>query len=323
MGQVWPQSSFDIRALQVFVTTAEQGGMTNGAQVLGMTQSGVSQTISGLEDTVGQQLFDRSVRPIALTAAGRSLYSRGKDILTDVRDAYNAVTQGDGDKLSRIAITMPESLANVIGPSLCKRAGHLADSWRISNALFPDQLAHFTSHEADIMIAQDVHASDMLEHERFPILVEPHVLMFPKSFPLEMALGDHLSAAPLIRFSPRCTLARITEAQLARLQLDFAHSAEFDSVRGHAQAIANGQGWGITNPVCLLQTPDLLDQVEVRPIERASFDRRLSMVARKGVLGGATEKLAAECRAILREEVFPALLDRYGWLEGKMSTGED
>jgi len=60
-------NNFDLRTLQVFVMTADRGGMTQSARALKMTQSAVSQTISKLEDAIDVQLFDRTVRPIGLT----------------------------------------------------------------------------------------------------------------------------------------------------------------------------------------------------------------------------------------------------------------
>jgi len=39
-------SNFDLRSLQVFVITADQGGMTQSAKVLRMTQSAVSQIMA-------------------------------------------------------------------------------------------------------------------------------------------------------------------------------------------------------------------------------------------------------------------------------------
>jgi len=81
-------SSFDLRSLQVFVVTADQGGMTQSARVMKMTQSAVSQIIAGLEDAVGTKLFDRSVRPIVLTSAGRILLERGRQILKDTKEAF-------------------------------------------------------------------------------------------------------------------------------------------------------------------------------------------------------------------------------------------
>ncbi|ANU06446.1 LysR family transcriptional regulator [Paraurantiacibacter namhicola] len=314
--------SFEFRTLQVFVTTAEQGGMTRGAEVLGMTQSGVSQTIAALEEAVGRQLFDRTVRPIVLTGAGRALLERGKKILADVQQAYFEAAEIEKAQLANISITMPESLANVLGPRLYHRAGAMARSWRISNALFPDQLSRFNAHAADIMITEESHVSGMIGVERYTVFTEPYVLIFPKDFPLETELGPHLSASKFIRFSLRSSVGRKTEAQLNRLQLKFPEQVEFDSVTGHARAVSLGDGWGITTPLCLAQTPDVFDDLVVKPISRGSFYRRMSLVAREGILGKATETVTEECRAILSEDVIPSLVERLPWLEEFMSVGE-
>lgn len=315
--------SFEFRTLQVFVTTAEQGGMTRGAEVLGMTQSGVSQTIAALEEAVGRQLFDRTVRPIVLTGAGRALLERGKKILADVQQAYLEAAEIEKAQLAQISITMPESLANVLGPRLYHRAGPMARSWRISNSLFPDQLSRFNSHAADIMITEESHVSGMIGVERYTIFTEPYVLIFPKDFPLETELGPHLAQSKFIRFSLRSSVGRKTEAQLNRLQLKFPEQIEFDSVTGHSRAVALGDGWGITTPLCLAQTPGVFDDLIVKPISRGSFYRRMSLVAREGMLGSATKTVTEECRAILADDVIPSLVKRLPWLEELMAVGEE
>ena len=103
--------NFDLRALQVFVVTAEQGGMTQSAKVLNLTQSGVSQTIASLEEAIGGQLFDRSKRPIVLTSAGRALLNRSHNILADVQNAYLEASQSDLKELVSLTIAMPQSLS--------------------------------------------------------------------------------------------------------------------------------------------------------------------------------------------------------------------
>ena len=50
--------------------------LSEAAGAHGITQSAASQRIRGLEEHLGVQLLDRSVRPVALTAAGR-LYLKG------------------------------------------------------------------------------------------------------------------------------------------------------------------------------------------------------------------------------------------------------
>lgn len=316
-------ANFEFRALQVFVVTAEQGSMTLGAKVLGLTQSGVSQIIASLEEAVGRQLFDRSVRPIVLTAAGQALLRQSEKIVRDVQHAFIEATESERAELASLTVAMPESLANVLGPRLFKRRADIAKFWRISSGLMPDQRAKFNSHNADLMITEESNTSDMLDVDRFNVFTEPYVLIFPKGFDLDMELGPHLADRPFIRFSLRSSAGRQTEVQLNRLQLKFPAHIEFDSVVGHATAVAWGLGWGITTPMCLMPNPGIFDQLEVRPITRGSFGRRMTLVARQDILGSAPRSVVDESRAILREEVFPQLVGHLPWLEGNLRTGED
>jgi DNA-binding transcriptional LysR family regulator len=319
-GQV--PANFEFRALQVFVTAAEQGGMTKAARVLGLTQSAVSQTIASLEDAVGKQLFDRAVRPIVLTGAGHALFAHGQRILGDVRQAYIEASEIDRGELAALSIGMPESLANVLGPRLYRRRPGLAKFWRITNGLTPDQRARFNSHAADLMITEESNISDMLEIERHLLFTEPYVLIFPKDFDLPTELGPHLAERRFIRFSLRSSAGRQTEAQLNRLQLKFSAEIEFDSVSGHAMAVADGLGWGITTPLCLFQVPGIFDALQVCPIARGSFGRRMTLISRADALGATPAIVAAECRAILRDEVFPQLTAAVPWLDGTLTLGE-
>jgi DNA-binding transcriptional LysR family regulator len=297
--------------------------MTQAARVLGLTQSGVSQIIAGLEDTVGRQLFDRAMRPIVLTKVGQVLLRQSQKIIGDLQHAFVEATESDSGELSSLNIAMPESLANVLGPRLYRRKAEMAKFWRISNGLMPEQRAKFNTHAADIIITEESSTSDMIDVERYSVFTEPYVLIFPKNFALPQELGPHLSESTLIRFSLRSSVGRQTEAQLSRLQLKFPSQIEFDSVVGHASAVAYGLGWGITTPLCLFQVPGIFEQISVQPIVRGKFGRRMTMVAREQVLGSAPRTLVEECRSILAEEVFPELADHLPWIADLMILGDD
>lgn len=315
--------SFEFRALEVFVVTAEQGSMTQAARILGLTQSGVSQIIAGLEGTVGQKLFDRTIRPIVLTKVGQVLLRQSQKILGDLNSAFVEAAESDRGELASLNIAMPESLANVLGPRLYRRKRDLARFWKISNGLMPDQRAKFNTHAADVMITEESNTSDLLDVDRFNLFTEPYVLIFPKSFDLAPELGPHLADRTFIRFSLRSSAGRQTETQLSRLQLKFPSQIEFDSVVGHATAVADGLGWGITTPLCLFQVPGIFSQLSVHRLERGKFGRRMTLLARQNMLGSAPRVIAAECRAILEEEVFPPLIAELPWLEGMLRIGED
>ncbi|WP_437351720.1 LysR substrate-binding domain-containing protein [Neorhizobium petrolearium] len=64
---------FPLNALRVFESAARQMSFTRAGEELGLTQTAVSYQIKLLEDTIGEQLFLRRPRQVALTEAGERL----------------------------------------------------------------------------------------------------------------------------------------------------------------------------------------------------------------------------------------------------------
>ena len=77
---IWPARSI-LSSLRSFVAVADVGGVTRAAGYLNLTQSAVSMQIKRLEESLGQQLFDRSGRGVALTSAGEQLLSYARRML--------------------------------------------------------------------------------------------------------------------------------------------------------------------------------------------------------------------------------------------------
>src|ERR1700681_2235414 len=63
-----------LNALRAFEAAARHLSMTRAAQELHVTAGALSHQIRGLEELLGLKLFERRVRSIALTSAGKLLY---------------------------------------------------------------------------------------------------------------------------------------------------------------------------------------------------------------------------------------------------------
>lgn len=79
------------RHLMQLAAVVDAGGVSEGAAVLGMTQSAVSRSLSALEARVGEHLFVPGRRPAQPTALGNQLAIHGRAILTASRRATDAV----------------------------------------------------------------------------------------------------------------------------------------------------------------------------------------------------------------------------------------
>ncbi|VVE88330.1 LysR substrate-binding domain-containing protein [Pandoraea bronchicola] len=70
-----------LRMLKTFRLVAQTGSFAAAAERAALTQAAVSLQMRGLEDAVGQRLFDRRGRQITLTRQGRDLFPRVEQIL--------------------------------------------------------------------------------------------------------------------------------------------------------------------------------------------------------------------------------------------------
>lgn len=87
----------DTRQLRYFVTLAETRHFGKASELLHIAQPALSQQIKLLEDQLKVTLFDRSTRPVTLTAAGRSLLREGREILARLARA-EALARQEGQK---------------------------------------------------------------------------------------------------------------------------------------------------------------------------------------------------------------------------------
>ncbi len=70
-----------IKSIDVFDALVETGKTTIEAEVMGLSQSAVSQHLALLERTFDVTIFDRSVRPLQLTQTGTLFHRQALRIL--------------------------------------------------------------------------------------------------------------------------------------------------------------------------------------------------------------------------------------------------
>ncbi len=305
---------FDLKSIRVFVLVAETGGMTQAAKHLGLTQSTVSQIIGNLEDSLGGALFDRSVRPLALTAAGTTLYERGRVMLAEAGELYRSLRDRQAEPLSSLTLAMAESIANAVGPPLVAEQRALAKRWRIWAGIAPDNHAALMNHTVDAVVTTTDELDGVEGLESHAIITEPFVLALPVDFQGQIDSLEALTEMPFVRYSLRSGIGRQIEGQLNRLRLEVPIGAEFDTAASQLAAVADGMGWSLTTPLCLLQERDRLARWRIEPMPRGRFTRPVTLVARRGDLGLTAGLLAEAIRSILRERCLPELFAALPWL---------
>ncbi len=83
----------NLNDLLAFVTVAREGSYTRAAAVLGVTQSALSQAISGLEARLRIRLLTRTTRSVSPTAAGERLAQAIGHRLDEIETELDALTE--------------------------------------------------------------------------------------------------------------------------------------------------------------------------------------------------------------------------------------
>ncbi len=101
----------ELRHLRYFAAVAEERHFGRAADALGIAQPPLSKQLQDLEAELGYSLFDRSRRPIELTAAGRTLLEHTRGLFEALEVAVRETRRAGEGHSGRLAIGYPASLA--------------------------------------------------------------------------------------------------------------------------------------------------------------------------------------------------------------------
>lgn len=95
----------DLRQLEYFREIADTGSINEAARRLNMSQPPLSYQLRQLEDELAVRLFDRSSHGVALTEAGKLLYSRAGELLSFASSTKLEVSHCGRKRVLRLGLT--------------------------------------------------------------------------------------------------------------------------------------------------------------------------------------------------------------------------
>ena len=138
-----------LNALRAFEAAARHLSLTRAAQELHVTAGALSHQIRGLEDLLGLKLFERRVRSIALTPAGKLLYPGLQTGFARIQEAVAGLGPV-GDQRVLVISTPPGFTAKWLAPRLYRFAGAHPDiDVRVSSSF---GYANFTTDGIDVAL---------------------------------------------------------------------------------------------------------------------------------------------------------------------------
>jgi DNA-binding transcriptional LysR family regulator len=181
--------------LPVVLAVAERGGFAAAAASLGMTASAASRAVRQVEERLGQPLFARTTRSVALTEAGRMLVAAIGPALADIGDGLERVRSIHGRasghlRINAPRIAVPLALAAVIGEMAMRHPDVTVE------IVADDGLSDIVALGFDAgvrlggMVAQDMMAVPLTPPVRAMMVASPHYLA-------RRGVPEDLSALPL------------------------------------------------------------------------------------------------------------------------------
>lgn len=172
----------DLDQLRYFLGVAERQSFTRAARDLSISQPALSRSIQRLEDELGQPVFERKTRSVALTEAGQLLLMRAQQVLTILEDTKAEIT--DDGQTGRLRIGAIPTIAPYFLPRILQdfsrdypRATVMVQE-NTTDAL----LKSCTQGEVDVAImalpltVKYLEVEELFEEELFLVLPSEHAL---------------------------------------------------------------------------------------------------------------------------------------------------
>jgi DNA-binding transcriptional LysR family regulator len=98
-----------LKALMVFMTTAENGSFSDAARKLGVSPAAISQSIARLEQELEVRLFNRTTRQLTMTEDGRRFYAQCRGPVNNLDSAINQLKASRDEPAGHLRVSMPNS----------------------------------------------------------------------------------------------------------------------------------------------------------------------------------------------------------------------
>lgn len=230
------ERNLDTDLLRAFVAVAETGSFTSAADVVGRTQSAVSQKVLRLEEILGRRVFARTSRSLRLTRDGEQLLVVARRML-ELNDAYMRSLREE-PIAGTLRLGVSENLVPTQLPALVSRFSQL----------YPGvHLDLMTGLSFDLVTAyKDGHLDAVIVRGRNDLGVQPPGRVIWREPLVWMAATDYApdpsEPARLVMLRPPCNFRETMIEALESIRREWITACTSSSLTGLQAAVAGGMG---------------------------------------------------------------------------------
>ncbi|MFE1597643.1 LysR substrate-binding domain-containing protein [Methylobacterium sp. ID0610] len=283
----YPDLELDL--LRAFVAVAETGSFTAAADVVGRSQSAVSQKVLRLEEILGRRVFDRTSRTLGLTPDGERLLVAARHMLEFNDKVMREWREPPAAGTLRLGVSedfIPGQL-----PKLLARFGRLYPGVHIDlvTGLSCNLLEAYDADRLDAVIAKRGGVSPRGR----VIWREPLVWLAAADYE-----PDFTKPARLVMLAPPCTYREMMIAALDSVRREWVAACTASSLMGVQAAVAGGLGVTllgrsfVQEGMQILRAPDLWPALPMTEVTVIGEERAADLV--QPLITFLTESLAGQ-----------------------------
>jgi LysR family transcriptional regulator, transcriptional activator of nhaA len=150
--------------LRYFWVVAKEGGLRKAAEKLRVSQPTISAQIAALEGVVGEKLFQRGGRALALTEAGQHVFTFAEEIFSIGQDLLNSVKQRPTSRPLRLRLGVADALPKLVTYRIIEPIFHLPQPVQVScwETKVSDMLGELAAYRLDLVLTDEPASSGVI-----------------------------------------------------------------------------------------------------------------------------------------------------------------
>jgi DNA-binding transcriptional LysR family regulator len=241
--------TIDLDSLEIFRSVVAEGGVIRAADKLHRVQSNITTRIQQLEERLGQKLFHRQGRSLALAPAGHKLLPYAERLLRLADEAESELRSElplGSFRLGSLESTAGSRLAPLLSRFHRLYPGVVVELATGTTGALLKRVKAFELEAA--FVSEPFSAAGL---ESMAVFDEELVLITARSVATVERPGE-LADATLIAFAQGCSYRRLLEQWLGKGGVSASRSLEFSSYQAMIACVAAGTGFAIV-PVSVLK----------------------------------------------------------------------
>jgi DNA-binding transcriptional LysR family regulator len=205
--------AISLRQLEYFITVVDEGSFTGAAELLGVSQPGLSHQILALERELGGPLLERLPRKVRLTPAGRTALPHARASLAHAQRASSAARRASGVETGELHVGTLYSISTGVLPVALRTWRRSYPELQVHLVEFPhtnELIAAMEAGQADVAVGPTPPEWDgpcrVIGVEEFVIVAAPDAL--PYSDGAQVPLAD-LAQQEWVHYTARSGLSDI------------------------------------------------------------------------------------------------------------------